>query len=78
MSAHLIKKFQYGNIEIGYTLAGWVILIAFSLLFHFSDGEPFKMWVSWPWWAKAMSLISPVVIFLLGGALEKSRRWPKG
>ena len=68
---------QGGHIEIGYTLSIWVILIACFALNYLSDGEPLAMWLGWPWWGKALSIVGPVVVVLLGGAFEKSREWRK-
>ena len=68
---------QSGHIEIGYTLAIWVILIGFFALNYVADGEPMDMWLGWPWWAQALSVACPVVVVILGGLFEKSRQWPK-
>lgn len=77
MNSHPKNKFHYGHIEIGYTIAIWLILAAFYCLYRFSDGKPLELWYSWPWWAKAASIIFPIFIFLLGGLFERSRQWPK-
>ena len=72
-----LRSGQYGHIEIGYTLAVWVILIGFFAMNYFADGEPLEMWLGWPWWGKALSIVGPVVIFILGGLFERSREWRK-
>ena len=73
----LKSRYVLGHIELGYTLAIWVIVILFIMLHYFSDGDPLNMWLSWPWWAKAMSVVLPLFIIFIGGLFERSRQWPK-
>ena len=77
MKPHLRIKSQQGHMDIGYTVASWIIVIGVFALFHYSDGKPLTMWLAWPWWAEGLSVIAPVIIFMLGGAFERANQWPK-
>ncbi len=68
---------QRGHIELGITLAIWIILGAIAYLSYVSEGEPFEMWFSWLWWAKGLSIVGIIAILLIGRIFENSRQWPK-
>ena len=68
---------QQGHIELGYTLAVWVVLLAYFLMNYLSDGAPVDLWLGWPWWGQLMSIAGVVLVIALGGLLEKARRWDK-
>lgn len=71
------KVSHRGHIEIGYTLAVWVILGGVFILYYISDGELAEMWNAWPWWAKALAVIASIIILVFGGLFENARQWPK-
>ena len=69
--------YQRGHIELGVTLAIIIIMGMVAYLEIISEGEPVAMWLGWPWWAKALSIIVPIALLLIGRIFENSRQWPK-
>lgn len=73
----LNKHNEQGHVDIGVTLAIWIILGGIAWLVFKSKGEPLAMWLSWPWWAKVVSIAGPIVILFGGNIFENTRKWPK-
>lgn len=68
---------ECGRIELGVTLAIFIIMGIFAYLIAISEGEFVAMWLGWPWWAELLSIIGPIVLLLIGRLLENARQWPK-
>ncbi len=71
------KHNERGHVELGLTLALFVIMGFIGWMVFKSGGKPIALWLSWPWWAKVLSIVGPIFILLIGQIFENSRQWPK-
>ena len=66
---------ERGHVDVGVTLAICIILGGVAWLSIKSKGAPFALWLSWPWWAKGLSIVGPIAILLGGRMFENSSGW---
>jgi hypothetical protein len=67
--------------DIGYTLAIWIILGGIALFCFLTDSWTLSSfidnWLALPWWGQVLSIIGPIIIWIIGGVFEDSRTWNK-
>lgn len=68
---------ERGHVDVGVTLAICIILGGIAWLSVKSEGHPLALWLSWPWWAKGLSIVGPIAILVGGRIFENSRGWTK-
>ena len=65
-----------GSTSPGLTMLILVILGLVAWMSYTGEGDVLAVWISWPWWGKALT-IGVVVLVFAGSGLWGAFDWPK-